>query len=653
MNRDENKSYLAGKGIESFYPLIPFIASFLLYARTLGHGFVYDDGEQVLNNPWLSGLESIPKIFISAAWDFSTYMAGSNYYRPIMHISFLLEKLAFGLTPWAFHMVNILLHSVNSLLVFITARLIFKALLEESDQENFRHKTGLSPAYPLLAALIFALHPINSEVASWVSALPELTFTLFGLIAFIIHIKAGSESNIPLRILSAAFFLLALLSKETGAAFFLIILAFDYSLRGRYILRRWSHYLPYIAAFSIYLTLRFYALSGLAGKKMIEITPWESIINVAPLLTSYLWKLLVPVNLSVIYPFEPASYITEARTLGSLLVLALFIALIIYFRKRRTLFFTLLWIVIPLLPILYLPVVSVGGFADRYLYLPSAAFAILISYISIEAGSKTSLSQRKRFLQIFFLCLLTLYALGSVSRAGVWKDNFTLWSDTVKKAPESSLVQASLASAYYDAGKTDLALVHYTRAIELEPGNFRAHYNLALIYEKSSSLPLAVKHYRLSVYSNPLFEMAHFNLAIVYNKSGQRALAINSYKEVIKVNPANYRAYSNLAWLFMEEADYSRAVASFKNVLRYDPSNLRATGGLAMAYHGLGDWSRATPLYKATIRANPDDFDARYNLATIYSVTGRNGEAIAELSELLRLYPAHSEARIKLRQLQQ
>ena len=149
--------------------IIILIASFAVYFNALFNDFVYDDKVQVLENHWIKDIKFIPEIFSKSVWSFQKGAVISNYYRPLMHLIYMLNYYIFGLNPWGFHLVNILFHAGVSVLVFI----IGLRLLRES-----QHQASASYMIPsFIAALLFATHPIHTEAVTWVAGLPDLSFT--------------------------------------------------------------------------------------------------------------------------------------------------------------------------------------------------------------------------------------------------------------------------------------------------------------------------------------------------------------------------------------------------------------------------------------------------------------------------------------------
>ena len=161
--------------------VIIMIVVLSVYATSLGNGFVHDDHDQIINNPWITSASYLPSILFSSVWSFQgDPQALSNYYRPVMYIIYMVEYHLFNLSPWGWHLVNMLIHSANSIMVF----LLFSRLSIPPELWGKRaHQGSVLPAmvFPLLAALLFATHPVNSEAVAWVACVPELSFTFFYL----------------------------------------------------------------------------------------------------------------------------------------------------------------------------------------------------------------------------------------------------------------------------------------------------------------------------------------------------------------------------------------------------------------------------------------------------------------------------------------
>jgi len=186
--------------------IIILLISSAVYLNALGNGFVYDDTDQVLKNNWIKDIRFIPEIFSKNVWSFQADHSVTNYYRPMMHLIYMLNYHLFGFAPWGFHLVNILFHAANSVLVFLILILLANwqagSLVSEQDS-TFSSALLYSP---FIAAILFATHPIHTEAVTWVAGVPELSFTFFYLLSFYFYIRSEECFNRAYTVSVISFF---------------------------------------------------------------------------------------------------------------------------------------------------------------------------------------------------------------------------------------------------------------------------------------------------------------------------------------------------------------------------------------------------------------------------------------------------------------
>ena len=361
--------------IINFIPIfILLLVSFAVYFNALFDDFVYDDTSQIVDNPWIRDIRNIPRIFSNSVWSFLPGHFISNYYRPLMHVVYTFNYHAFGLKPWGFHLVNILFHCGVSVLVFV----VIRRLLTE-------HRATTSSVYlspPFIAAMLFASHPIHTEVVAWISALPDVAFTFFYLLSFYLYVRSKAVRSVS-YLFSAVCFAIATLFKEPALTLPVVLLAYDYLFRKErtHFLDYVKRYVPYLAIAVGYFALRIHALGEFAPKKnYVTLSAYEYVINVFPLFIQYLEKLLAPLNLNAFYVFHPIPSLFQLKGALSLMATLVFVVLfLIALRKNRVAFLGLLFVAVPLLPVLYIPALGENTFTDRYLYLPSVGYVLLLA----------------------------------------------------------------------------------------------------------------------------------------------------------------------------------------------------------------------------------------------------------------------------------
>ncbi len=395
------------------------LISFAVYLNALSDGFVYDDASQIVGNPWLRDISYIPTIFSKSVWGFRSELTKTNYYRPLMHVIYLFNYQLFGLKAWGFHLVNVLLHCGVSVLVFM----IMRRLLPE-------HRDPASPAYlssPLIAAVIFAVHPIHTEAVTWLAGLPDVAFTFFYLLSFYFHIRSRAAFS-GSHWISVACFAVASLFKEPALTLPAVLVAYDYAcLEKRASLPDFvKKYAPYLVVMAGYFALRIHALGEFAPQaRRNALSAYQYAINVFPLFALYLEKLLIPLNQKAFYVFHPVSSLLGWQGVLSLIATAAFAAsFFVAFKRSRLAFLSLVFIVVPLLPALYIPALGVNAFTERYLYLPSAGYVFLLAILLSSVRKK--LPQAGRGVTIALIVMAGLYSFGTIRRNIVWKDNLNL-----------------------------------------------------------------------------------------------------------------------------------------------------------------------------------------------------------------------------------
>ncbi|MEE8575389.1 MAG: tetratricopeptide repeat protein [Thermodesulfobacteriota bacterium] len=522
--------------------------SVLVYFNTLSAEFVYDDNHQVIKNKWIHSLSNIPAIFTSSAWGFSKDMPSSNYYRPVMHLSYLFSAKLFGIKPLGFHLVNVLLHTLNAVMVFVTASSFSGELVPKLKKE------GKATVFCLAAALLFAVHPINSEVVAWVAGVPELSFTLFVLVSFNLYIRRGGDSIVSAYfILSLLFFFLATLSKETALMLPIIIIAYDYlvrrdiSLRTPAVLLR--RYIPFFGVSVVYFILRFNALAGIAPRapQHTELSGFQNIINIFPLVGKYFLKLVLPTGLNAYHMLRPALSLADPRFIISLIfTIALLFAIWQLRRTRPAVSFLLIWIIVPLLPVLYIPVLGENTFTERYLYLPTVGFTIFICTIFFLAKERLNLKSTVPVL-IIVAILTATGAAASVARIKVWHDDLVLWTETLKKSPNSALVRYSMGYAFYQRDRLPEAIVEYKKALDINYSDRSYHYDIGLAYQENRNMNKAIFHYREAIrFGFAKDADTRINLGNSYAMKGMPGKAVAEYKAVLAFEPGNLLAKRNM-----------------------------------------------------------------------------------------------------------
>jgi tetratricopeptide (TPR) repeat protein len=535
----------------------------------------------------------------------------------------MLSYSLFGLKPWGFHLVNILFHAGSTVLVF----LIISRLL--GDAKPSTSSLYLSPA--LLAALLFATHPVHTEAVTWIAGLPEVSFTFFSLLSFYLYLRSGEGSKRN-YLLSVASFSLAVFFKETALTLPLVLITYDHVCRKERSrpLGRFKRYIPYFFVAGVYLCARIHALGGIAPQKRhMDLTTYQYVINIFPLFVHYIEKLVFPVNLIAFHVFHPIASIFETRGILSLtitIVLAIFGY--VAWKKNKVVFFSLLVVFIPLLPVLYIPGLGENVFTERYLYFPSFGFvflfALLISSVRVKA------SRWAVGLTAVSVALIGAYALGTVHRNTIWKDDYSLFSDTVKKSPDSAIPHLNLGIGYDAQGLSDKAIEQFQIALRLKPDYAEAHNNLGNAYLVQGLTDKAIEQFEAAVRLKPDNALAHLNLGNAHLVQGLTDKAIEQFQTAVRLRPDYAGAHNNLGNAYLVQGLTDKAIEQFQTAVNLNADNAEVHLNLGNAYASKGLSDKAKEQYRIALQLKPHYSRAYYDRGFSYEKKGLIDKAIEE-----------------------
>lgn len=571
------------------------------YANALPNGFVYDDKLIVLANDWVKEPGHLGEIFGSHFWAFlPTSKLSGNYYRPLVLVVHRVQHLLLGEAPWGYHLTNVLAHVAASCAVYLLAcRLVRRAEPGAA--------TEPTPA-ALVAGLVFALHPVHVEAVSWVSGIADVGMTLLVLLAALsLSLGAGWGS----AWVAAGALLAALLFKEPAAALLALAPASEWLLGGASgpgRRKRLLRYAPLLAAFAVYLGMRLNAVQGVSSAvQHAYLGAWGYVINVPPLVAEYLGVLFVPTSLSLVHLMRPVGSLLEPRAIAGLAAL-LGLAAVVYvgYARDRRVLVSVLWLVVPLAPALYIPALGRHAFTERYLYLPSLGFALLAG-LGFEALGRVGAGRLARPAWAALALVCGAYGIATTARNVVWRDSLTLWQDTVEKAPDSVVANYQVGVAYLEAGQIDRAIEHLEIAVGPLGGmGMEGHRNLGVAYARAGRLAEAAAHLERAVAIEPEDAASHINLGLAYKNLGQLDRALFHAQEAIRLDPTVPEAHGNLGNLLFKLGKSDEAIQAFARAIELKPDYAEAHFNLARVYQARGEVELASRHRAKAIELRPE-----------------------------------------------
>lgn len=536
--------------------------AFLVYVPTLGFQFVYDDKPQIVQNPAIHAWRYVPHYFTAHAWAELYPNVHGDYYRPLFLLWFRLNYALFGAKPEGWHCTTVLCHVAATYLVLSLVR-------------RLTANSGLA----LGAAVLFAVHPVHIESVAWVSGVTDPLLTLFLIGSFLAYLRFREANRKGWMVLALALFALGLLEKETAVVLGPLVFVFAglYPV-GRTGLSRIVYALKHALGFLVltvaYLALRVRVLHGFSH----PVTP-ITLRNMALTEPSVIWlyfrHLLFPVGISGLYglPYveSPAS---AAFVVPTVLLLALVLALALGIRRlrdARLAVFACCWMLLPIIPVLWLRTFSEGDIAhDRYLYVPSVGFILLVSLFLVEIAQRWHAGRNT--VPLAGLAVLALaYTAGTAVQQIYWASDLLLYQRAYQMAPRDNLICSNLATALMDAGYSDAAVALYGKVLAREPDYWLSDYNLGYTFYKLGRFKEAEGFLRRAIRINGTDSDEYVYLGLTLWRQGRLDEAAEDLERAIQIRPSAPGYHYVMAMIRRDQNDIAAARAELNLELAYHP----------------------------------------------------------------------------------
>jgi tetratricopeptide (TPR) repeat protein len=634
-------AFLSNKIIISLLILI----SLVCYGNTLLNGFVYDDDQQILQNPYVKSWHYLPQIFGTTVWSFIGQAGTTNYYRPLMTLSFLVLWQVFGQLPFGFHFFSILLNALIVFLVFETGRRLF-------DDRRIAW----------ISALIFAVHPIHTEVVAWIAALPDLEATFFILLALLLLATPG-KMNWKRSLGVQASYLLALLCKEPALMFGALAIVFLHSVRiDRKSMPTTQKILEDLAFCFIglcYLGLRIVLFGKVAPVLQHPNLSWsQAILSGFSLIYDYARLLVWPAHLSAFHVFHPSTSLGDPHVLAGGAISALAIAAMLFLhRKAPPAAFAILWMGVTLGPVLNARWMAANVLTERYLYLPSVGFCWLAGWGAVQVWDALArLNSPLRGLRIAFATLLAAVAvLGlakTILRNTDWRNDLTLYTRTLETDPEAHVIRSNLGGVYFDFGQPERAGREWEIALAGKPDNVVTMNALGILYMQQGKYAQARAMFQRAIAAKPLWGTAHYNYGLLLQKTGETDRALQEFKSAAQLSPLDATARRRYGEALLATGNLGEAEVQFKSSLDLEPS-LEALQGLTQVYLQMEKYDQAEIQLRRTVKEYPVDSAAHFQLARLLEISKRLDEAKSEYLEGLKTDAANAEAKSAIQRIEQ
>lgn len=510
-NKNSHSDKLKKITVEPFYlrhwKVLFLIVILIVYGQTISFDFVHLDDTKIIvdNHDKISKLSNIPDAFVTQYG----FDQGSPYYRPIILISFIIDSQFSGISPVFYHISNIIFH-------YLTVYFLFLLFIE----------LKISKQIAFILSLIFAVHPVLTNAVVWIAGRNDLLACLFSVLSFLYFIKYTANRTTKNFILHIIFFLIAILSKEVSLILpllFLIYIFFYYRV-GFKLSYLYKFLLAWVGSIILFQIIKSNVVSEL-GNLTYGI---PAIINNIQVIPEIIFKIFIPINISVLPTFTLTKSIIGALIFITILLLPLV-------RKsfdKKNYYFGVIWFLIFVLPglaIYYDDQSSKFDYLDSRIYLP--IIGVLIFSGEILMNLKIDI-EKKKHLYIFSAVLIIISVLTFI-QSKKYENAIVFAESAVLSNPQKPFFYHKLADYYFEVRDYPKAIFYIKNAIQLDPKNSLYYKNLILAYSNIKEYDNAVNAIYEALKLTPNNPELIRGLMIIYYKKGDKRNALriaNEYK---------------------------------------------------------------------------------------------------------------------------
>ena len=589
------------------------IFTFLLYAQTIGFNYTLDDAIVIYDNEFTQqGIGGIADIFSYDTFrgffkvEGKDQLVAGGRYRPLTLAFFAIEYQLVGANPWLGHLINVLLYSLFCIILLQFV-------------EKYVSRNGSQKWLGFFMVILFAAHPIHSEVVANIKGRDEILSALFGLLALrsLFSRKHG---------LAVLWMTLAMFSKEMAATWVAVAVLYVWLMDKKSITVALTSSWPLWLGFAIYMIARFAVLgwSGsnepimemmnnpfvkLEGNEYVLFTAAERFASIFYALGKYIYLLVIPYPLTHdYYPRSiPITSLSNAWVLLSIGAHVMMLAGILLWRKKWPIASWLVGFYLVSLVLISNILFPIGThMGERFVFMASIPFVLGWVW-------KTDHFLPKKIARALWIIFLLLYTGMTLNRLPVWKNDYTLFTHDVHRSPNSAKVLNAAGGSLVDEC--------------ISSGGENCD---------EKKLNSAVDYLKNAIGIHPNYKSAHFILGNAYFLQKEYTLSIQSYKNALRIDPdihdgrKNLKlAYINAAKLYGEQqGDAAKALDILSDAEKFgfqDPAIWRLQG---VASGVTGNFEQALLYFKKIIKQNPNDGDAIRNVGITYMQMGQEEEGM-------------------------
>jgi protein O-mannosyl-transferase len=614
-------------------------AALLAYSNTFDASFHFDDATSIIENGAIKNIRNLDLLWRFAPLRFVTY------------ITFALNYYFHGLDVTGYHIINLLIHISSALLMWGLALLLCETpAIRGTGIYAVRH------IFAWLSGLMFAVHPAQTQAVTYIvqrlaslSALFYFASVFLYLRSRLLHMRTGFTGRVLMLYAAWAMVTAAgLFTKETIATLPLMLLILESTLMHRRFYINKKQLLAFFAFSALCLYgLMYYIRPDVASHGMQEIpggyvaiTRWQYLLTQLRVMGTYVRLALFPINQNLDYAYPLVSDIfMQNAWAGLLLIISLAFCAAACYRRYRLLSLGIIWFFVTLLPESSLLVLADVIFEHR-LYLPMAGFCIAAGAAPLyflNGGHRTAATAC-----IIASCII--WGMLTYARNAVWRDELTLWNDTVQKSPMKARPYYCRAMAHMKERAFGPALKDCESALRIDPNNEPALNNRGAAYSMLGKHREAIEDYTKLLEMNPAFKTAYFNRGKSRFLLGQYAWALDDMNTYLAYDALDEEGYLYRAKIHIKLLAYDEARADLLQGLRINPAHQQLLYQSAALSYLREEYALAAD-YASRALAENSDYAEAYNVRGLASVKkGDYLRAVKDFDAAIKARPAYAEA---------
>lgn len=591
--------------------ILIFVLCIIAYFQTLSFNLVYCDDHSII----ITYFDRINDISNLINEFFKGYIE-TDYYRPFINLSFVINAQFGGQESFSYHLVNVLLHFVMCISVF--------TLIKELKYSNNK---------AFLVSIIYAVHPLFTNSVAWIVGRNDILYSIFCIWSFIFFIRYKELNHNKNLIIHLILLLFAFFSKETALIFPVVIMSFILlrEKKNFFSSKNLKIYFLWIILIIFWILLR--SISELGE----NVNRWglDVIFYNLPQIPEYVSKFILPIKLSVLPTYN------DFNTIIGIILIFLLTFIIIFKKQKRIdyIFFGIGFYLILIIPGLFVTLLNSADWND-YLetraYLPTLGLIIVL--LELVDDNWLNLKNKKNLIALTFIIIFLTFLTFSESKK--YEDSISFYKSAVENEPSRSLFSFLLAKSNNSKGNIYEAEKYFLKSIELKPNYWKYHSDLGDFYYQIKRFSDAEKYLDKTIELDSTCVNAYITLAKTYSAQKKIDKAIETWKNVLILSKSDEKIHENLVYLYLLKGDIEEANIHTEHLFQsnYDLNLIyRDYYNIGLNYYKRREFDSALILWNKAIKINPKEKEVYANLFLhFYAIVKDYDKANYYADELLK-----------------